>query len=103
MAVTAKKIGTMEYLTADGISVPHAFTTRHGGVSTGVLASLNLGMHRGDDPENVREETGKRNHDLFCRSYDVHQSVCVEFFYHFSDAGSSLYQPFCFLCAEEGR
>lgn len=47
--------GSLEYLTADAISAPHCFTTRFGGVSTGSLASLNLGIHRGDDPENVRE------------------------------------------------
>ena len=45
--------GTVEYLSAEGISAPHCFTTRLGGVSTGDLASLNLGTHRGDDPENV--------------------------------------------------
>ena len=55
MAITVNRTGTMEYLTADGIGVPHGFTTRFGGVSTGHLSSLNLGMHRGDDPENVRE------------------------------------------------
>ena len=32
-----------------------AVTTRHGGVSTGPYASLNLGDHVGDDPEAVRE------------------------------------------------
>ena len=37
------------------IPVPHGFTTRPGGVSTGYLSSLNLGIHRGDTPENVRE------------------------------------------------
>lgn len=35
--------------------VPHAFTTRAGGVSTGPLSSLNLGVSRGDDPRNVEE------------------------------------------------
>lgn len=35
--------------------VPHCFSTRYGGVSQGHLASLNLGTHRGDDPNNVRE------------------------------------------------
>ena len=53
MAIISEKIGTFEYLTAEGIGVPHAFTTRYGGISTGYLASLNLGMHRGDSPENV--------------------------------------------------
>ena len=49
------KIGTLEYITAENIGVPHCFSTRLGGVSKGYLASLNLGIHRGDDPENVME------------------------------------------------
>ena len=46
-----------EYLTSDLISgaVVHCFSTRRGGVSTGCLESLNLGVHRGDDWENVYE------------------------------------------------
>ena len=43
------------YYTAPNIAVPHAFTTRLGGVSTGVLESLNLSVRRGDTQENVRE------------------------------------------------
>ena len=35
--------------------IPHAFTTRLGGVSEGIYASLNLGKSRGDDRENVWE------------------------------------------------
>lgn len=48
---------TPEYLTSDAISgaVVHCFSTRRGGVSTGYLASLNLGTHRGDDWNNVYE------------------------------------------------
>ncbi len=38
---------------AEHIGVPHGFTTRFGGVSQGYLQSLNIGTHRGDDPENV--------------------------------------------------
>ena len=53
MSVFTNKIGKLEYLTAEEISVPHCFTTRHGGVSEGYLSSLNLGIHRGDKPENV--------------------------------------------------
>ena len=45
--------GTLEYLTAEGIAVPLCFTTRLGGVSTGYLASMNIGAHRGDTMENV--------------------------------------------------
>ena len=55
MAINTLKNGTMEYLVAEGIGVPHCFTTRLGGVSSGTLASLNIGMHRGDEPENVAE------------------------------------------------
>ena len=55
MSINTQKVGQLEYLTAEGISVPHCFTTRYGGVSTGILDSLNLGMSRGDDPVNVVE------------------------------------------------
>ena len=55
MAICTLRSGTMEYLVAEGIAVPHAFTTRLGGVSSGVLSSLNLGLHRGDRAENVAE------------------------------------------------
>ena len=37
------------------ISFPHGFSTRFGGVSTGIFESLNLGMNRGDDAECVKE------------------------------------------------
>ena len=47
MSIIVNKIGQLEYLTAQGISVPHCFTTRYGGVSEGNLASLNLGTRRG--------------------------------------------------------
>ena len=40
---------------AEGISTIHCFTTRLGGVSQGRLASMNLGVRRGDDPKNVAE------------------------------------------------
>ena len=53
MSITTVKNGQLEYLTAEGICVPHCFTTRLGGVSQGHLASMNIGVHRGDDPENV--------------------------------------------------
>ena len=55
MPITTVKLGQLEYLQADGISVPHCFTTRRGGVSTGFLASMNLGVSRGETAENVGE------------------------------------------------
>ena len=41
------------YYTCDAVTTPHMFTTKFGGVSTGHLASLNLGFNRGDQRENV--------------------------------------------------
>lgn len=72
MSITTQKIGTLEYLTADGIAVPHCFTTRVGGVSTGHLSALNIGMHRGDAPENV-----EKNHAILACAlgYDVKKTV----------------------------
>ena len=53
--IVTKKQGTLEYLVAEGISVPHCFTTRLGGVSTGSQESLNLAYGRGDSMENVKK------------------------------------------------
>ena len=54
MIITQKQ-GTLEYLVAEGISVPHGFTTRYGGVSTGAQASLNLALREGESMENVEK------------------------------------------------
>ena len=54
MSIQTIKRGNLEYLAAEGISAAHAFTTRHGGVSTGSQASLNLAHGRGDSMENVQ-------------------------------------------------
>ena len=45
--------GTLLCYQSDLLHQPHGFTTRFGGVSTGHLASMNLGLSRGDDRENV--------------------------------------------------
>ena len=55
MSINCVNTGALEYLTAENISSPHCFTTRFGGVSEGCLSSLNIGMHRGDHPENVEK------------------------------------------------
>ena len=46
-----------EYLTSSviGSGAVHCFSTRRGGVSTGCLGSLNLGVHRGDEWDRVYE------------------------------------------------
>ena len=53
MAIVAMEQDSLVYLRAEGISAPHAFTTRQGGVSKDHLASLNIGFSRGDSRENV--------------------------------------------------
>ena len=53
MSIQTSKRGNLEYLSAQNISVPHCFTTRYGGVSTGSQSSLNLAIGRGDSMENV--------------------------------------------------
>ncbi len=66
MSIIAKKQGTLEYLTAEGICVPHCFTTRRGGVSIGTQESLNLAHGRGDSMENVEQ-----NLRILARALDV--------------------------------
>lgn len=72
MPIVTVKQGNLEYLRAEGICVPHCFTTRLGGVSTGHLASLNIGMHRGDDPACVAQ-----NHRILAQAigYDTEKLV----------------------------
>ena len=60
------------YLTSPLLPCRHAFTTRFGGVSEGVFESLNLGEHRGDAPEKVRE-----NYRRLCLSLGVELSSLV--------------------------
>lgn len=55
MSINTIRVGALEYLTADNIAASHCFTTRYGGVSSGHLAFMNIGIHRGDDPKNVEE------------------------------------------------
>ena len=55
MAFSEHNENGLVYMTSSVLSSRHAFTTRLGGVSTGIFESLNLGSNRGDDPEAVRE------------------------------------------------
>jgi YfiH family protein len=63
--------------------VRHAFFTRHGGVSTGVYDSLNVGVGSKDDPEAVQENRARAaaelgvglSHLLTC--YQVHSNIAV--------------------------
>ena len=71
MALIPQKNGSLEYLTAEGLSVSHGFTTRLGGVSTGHLASLNIGAHRGDDLRCVAENIAILGHALGFKTEDL--------------------------------
>ena len=55
MSIQTINVGKLEYLTAEGIAVPHCFTTRYGGVSTGIFDSLNIAIKEGETEENVRQ------------------------------------------------
>jgi purine-nucleoside/S-methyl-5'-thioadenosine phosphorylase / adenosine deaminase len=46
---------TLAWPAFDGFGVDVAVTTRHGGVSSGPYATLNLALHVGDDPASVLE------------------------------------------------
>lgn len=53
MALVLVQDGALQYYRAENIPVSHGFTTRLGGVSIGILRSMNIGTHRGDSRENV--------------------------------------------------
>ena len=56
MSFYVNQKGKLEYLTSELLApAAHCFSTRLGGVSEGDLASLNLGVHRGDRAGNVWE------------------------------------------------
>lgn len=55
MAIITRKVEKLEYLAAEGIPVPHCFTTRFGGVSTGQFASMNIAIKEGETEENVEK------------------------------------------------
>ncbi len=65
-------VGEVEYRASSLLDVPHGFSTRLGGVSGGHLASLNLGCHRGDTEENLRE-----NYRRFCAATGTDASRIV--------------------------
>lgn len=58
--------GSVPLMMSDAITTTHGFTTRLGGVSCGIWASLNLGENRGDDSSCV-----ERNYDLLCASLHI--------------------------------
>lgn len=64
-----KKFNDCVYMVSDKLSAKHMFTTRKGGVSSGVWDSWNFGENRGDDIECVRENY-RRAGEIFGVSAD---------------------------------
>lgn len=60
----------VEFFTFDSFDslefIKHGFSTRHGGVSTGMYSSMNLTFSSGDNPENIIE-----NYKIFCDALDI--------------------------------
>ncbi len=57
-----RRLGDLDVLAwpaFDGLGLDAVVTTRHGGVSQGAYASLNLGLHVGDDDKAVLENRGR--------------------------------------------
>lgn len=55
MPFSESRIGELRLMVSSNITTTHAFTTRYGGVSSGIYTSLNLGQNLGDDPASVRQ------------------------------------------------
>lgn len=70
--VVTRCVDQLEYEASPLLAAPHGFSTRIGGVSTGIFTSLNLGHRRGDDPENVRE-----NYRRFCAATGTDAAAIV--------------------------
>lgn len=58
------------YMTSSKINARHMFTTRIGGVSSGVYSSWNLGINRGDDPGALRENYALAGEIMGCGTDD---------------------------------
>jgi len=71
MAIVTRRVAGLVYLADEQIPVPHGFTTRFGGVSTGVYDSLNLGQNLGDDPAAVLENYNRITAALGIRREDL--------------------------------
>ena len=87
MAFTEINKDGVVYTAAENIFVKHGFTTRFGGVSTGIYDSLNLCFSCGDETEKVIENYGifakaaELGEDGFVFSRQVHRDdirVCTE-------------------------
>ncbi len=77
-AIRQQQAGEVEYLTFPLLSaqpdITHAFSTRKGGVSEGIYASMNLSFTRGDEEERVQENFRRMAQALHT---EVSRMVCT--------------------------
>ncbi|MCL2426266.1 MAG: peptidoglycan editing factor PgeF [Oscillospiraceae bacterium] len=66
MSFIKNNVDEIVYMTSSNINTTHAFTTRFGGVSTGIYKSLNLAQRANDDFVNVKE-----NYSLLCSALGI--------------------------------
>jgi purine-nucleoside/S-methyl-5'-thioadenosine phosphorylase / adenosine deaminase len=66
------EVALLEWPGAEQLGASIAVTTRHGGVSEGPYATLNLGLHVGDDPDRVRT-----NRERAARAFGVEIGAMV--------------------------
>jgi len=71
MTFTENNKNDLIYMTSPNIVATHAFTTRFGGISSGVFSSLNLGLNLNDTKENVKENYKRLCDVLGIKSDDI--------------------------------
>ncbi len=74
---------TVDVTRASALGVPHGFLGRQGGVSTGIVAGLNVGLGSGDDPDAVAENRRRAIAAVapgarLVSAYQIHSALCVE-------------------------
>ena len=74
MSIKTNYAGKLEYLSAEGITAAHCFTTRFGGVSTGIFDSMNIAIKEGESEENVRKNLSILSDAL---GFDTKNLVCT--------------------------
>ena len=66
MSFIENEVNGVVFMTSQSIETTHAFTTRYGGISSGIYQSLNLAHRVGDDPESVKE-----NYIRLCSALEI--------------------------------
>ena len=72
----------IDSIRAPNLTIPHGFLGRNGGVSTGLLASLNCGIGSNDDPAMIAENRRRAGHAVAPNAsllgvYQVHGRDCA--------------------------